>query len=877
EVDWKKQTLKFEADAEILRGIVKSSLDFESDFNMNFEAKGSARVKVAGIKIEGNFFVHFSNDGKASNDYIAVWAKLPVVGTVGLKTYFDGDTSTFGKKSVDLYKSWIVDSTIKDLAVQATWENEVVGPNLTRVVIYSDLAKTVVSQVIEEADYAAHGITVISELSDATHKFVFISNTRPAVYDLEFVNPEKMGKITFEASTTLAPMSLEVDTAAINSGVLDVSFRAAAENPDAVVRFYADTDNVGFNGLPIGTAVSNIRDGQFRFDTNTLAPGNYYIYGILEDGQAIPMFDYAATPITVAGYSNIVSSIQSPDTVLPNEAFMLVYTLTNTGQRTSNNIDLAAILPAGISIIDSSVTIKSTDASGHHFQIDRLDPGQTAQVKLMMVATAAGQFDFSTLAYSRTPDAEPDNNIAKKTIIANNFGSLTSLPSVLIGDTSVQEGSILVKTIDSAFGVAGSLSATLMDGSALPTWLKFDPVAGLFTGTPEQADVGAIQVKVNASSIYNAPVSDNFWIRVGNVNNVPTGGLSVSGDLSEGKTLSINNTITDQDGLGELIFKWLADGKIIPNMTGSSLALTPELTGKAITASATYVDKFGTLESVTAPLTDTISKLIGDAANDQLFGTKNNDVFDGGLGFDTVNFKGKLSDFKITRDGAGFQIQNLKGTEGLDKIMNAEALKFEDLSVNLTIKSNAASIPEATLDRIIELYVGFFNRVPDADGLNYWINQNKAGMSITQIANSFFEAGAQYTAQTGYSANMSSTDFVNTIYKNVFGRSAGADAEGLNYWKAGLDSGKETHGSLMVTMLDSAHRFKGDAQWGWVANLLDNKISVGEIYAVNLGLTENVATDAITKGISILQAVTPTDYTAALQLIGVTELNISLI
>jgi len=42
-------------------------------------------------------------------------------------------------------------------------------------------------------------------------------------------------------------------------------------------------------------------------------------------------------------------------------------------------------------------------------------------------------------------------------------------------------------------------------------------------------------------------------------------------------------------------------------------------------------------------------------------------------------------------------------------------------------------------------------------------------------------------------------------------------------------------GSLVSAILTSAHTFKDDATWGWVADLLDNKIQVADKFAVTWG------------------------------------------
>ena len=70
-------------------------------------------------------------------------------------------------------------------------------------------------------------------------------------------------------------------------------------------------------------------------------------------------------------------------------------------------------------------------------------------------------------------------------------------------------------------------------------------------------------------------------------------------------------------------------------------------------------------------------------------------------------------------------------------------------------------------------------------------------------------------------------------------------------------------------MLTAAHSFANDPTWGWVPKLLDNKISVGYQAAVTYGLDYNSSSDAITQGMAIAHAVTPTDTSAAVGLIGV--------
>lgn len=250
---------------------------------------------------------------------------------------------------------------------------------------------------------------------------------------------------------------------------------------------------------------------------------------------------------------------------------------------------------------------------------------------------------------------------------------------------------------------------------------------------------------------------------------------------------------------------------------------------------------------------------------DSIKATAGNDWIDGQQGSDVVSFSGLRSNYILSPSQSSLKVS---GSEGIDTLMNIERLQFSDMSVNLGVQALANSVSADALRSIEELYVAFFNRVPDADGLAYWITRFKEGMPIKQIAESFYNAGIIYSAQTGYSANMTPDAFINLVYKNVLGRVDGADSEGLAYWKKGLTSGAETHGSLVTNILAGAHTFKGDAQYGWVADLLDNKIQVAHQFAVKAGLNYNSDSASIVNGMEIAARVTPSSIENAIKLIG---------
>jgi uncharacterized protein (DUF1800 family) len=229
----------------------------------------------------------------------------------------------------------------------------------------------------------------------------------------------------------------------------------------------------------------------------------------------------------------------------------------------------------------------------------------------------------------------------------------------------------------------------------------------------------------------------------------------------------------------------------------------------------------------------------------------------------TASFNNVRSNYLVTTNASGYTVTDQVGNDGTINLPSGTTqLIFKDISINLSIAAQSASIASKDLNAIIELYIAYFNRVPDADGLNYWVTRFKAGMSLDQIGESFYAAALAYSVETGYSATMSNSDFVTIIYKNVLGRPT-PDQEGLDYWTNALASGRETRGTLIRTMLTAAHGYLGDPTYGWVAQLLDNKNIVAKEFAIQQGITYISDTDSITKGMAIAATVTPNDISVA--------------
>ena len=77
---------------------------------------------------------------------------------------------------------------------------------------------------------------------------------------------------------------------------------------------------------------------------------------------------------------------------------------------------------------------------------------------------------------------------------------------------------------------------------------------------------------------------------VANVNDAPTGTVTISGTATEDQVLTASNTLADADGLGTISYQWQRDGVDIAGATGSTYTLGDADVGAQISVVASYTD-----------------------------------------------------------------------------------------------------------------------------------------------------------------------------------------------------------------------------------------------------------------------------------------------
>ncbi len=132
--------------------------------------------------------------------------------------------------------------------------------------------------------------------------------------------------------------------------------------------------------------------------------------------------------------------------------------------------------------------------------------------------------------------------------------------------------------------------------------------------TLTDTDVGAV---IRADVSFTDDLGSNELLQSGNttsvvnINDVPTGSLTISGTPSEDQTLTVVNTISDADGLpsGGVDIQWRRDGVDIVGATSTTYTLSDIDVGSSIDVVVQYQDLQGTNESVASDVTLSISNI----------------------------------------------------------------------------------------------------------------------------------------------------------------------------------------------------------------------------------------------------------------------------
>lgn len=115
-----------------------------------------------------------------------------------------------------------------------------------------------------------------------------------------------------------------------------------------------------------------------------------------------------------------------------------------------------------------------------------------------------------------------------------------------------------------------------------------------------QEQVGAaitVDVTFNDGVFGSQTATSAATAAVANVNDAPQGSVTFSGAAAPGNDLTASDTLSDEDGMGMVIYEWFVDG-VTTSVLGATYSVQPEDVGLDVFVRASYVDGQGTSESV---------------------------------------------------------------------------------------------------------------------------------------------------------------------------------------------------------------------------------------------------------------------------------------
>lgn len=223
--------------------------------------------------------------------------------------------------------------------------------------------------------------------------------------------------------------------------------------------------------------------------------------------------------------------------------------------------------------------------------------------------------------------------------------------------------------------------------------------------------------------------------------------------------------------------------------------------------------------------------LIGNSADNIFYGARGNDLIVGGAGTNTAGYVGNATRYSVALTPQEVWVTDREAFgEGVDTLREIDLLRFNDRSTDLNNFIGATQIPTDDLTFLTKMYIAYFNRAPDSEGLLYWGSRLNDRMRLDNIAESFFD---QPETIAQYQNTASTLDFVKAVYNNLLGRDP--EPFGWNYWALELENGRVSKSTFILAIIYGAEAPTGSAN---DALYLANKTKIGSYFSIIQGMND---------------------------------------
>ncbi|MEJ6080057.1 putative Ig domain-containing protein [Vibrio sp. 1-Bac 57] len=229
-------------------------------------------------------------------------------------------------------------------------------------------------------------------------------------------------------------------------------------------------------------------------------------------------------------------------------------------------------------------------------------------------------FDSNTRTFSGTPTNDDIGTLSIEVIANDNNGGIAATDSfnlIISNSNDLPNGTATITGSVIENQILTANTSTLADDDGLGSfnyqWLR-DGVAisGATTSSYmlDDADVGSVisyQVSYTDAQGTLETITSEQTIAVANINDLPTGTISITGTATVGNTLTVNNDLLDQDGLGVINYQWQRNGIDIVGATENTYTITVSDDNQTLKVVASYTDLHGTSEVVVSETTATVT------------------------------------------------------------------------------------------------------------------------------------------------------------------------------------------------------------------------------------------------------------------------------
>ncbi len=343
-----------------------------------------------------------------------------------------------------------------------------------------------------------------------------------AQLDHEGTDTYTLGITVSDGTNTSAPVDVTVNVLDINENPTDIAITGAVvteDAPDATV---------------VGTlSASDPDDGDthtFAFAPGGDGGGRFVIVGNELRVASGASFDHETEP-------SVDVTIIATDSGTPGRIYQETLTVS---------VDDANEAPTDLDISSSAIaedataglvvgTLSATDPDSGDSHTFSFAPGGDGGGRFVIVGNElrvanGASFDHETEAtIDVTVIATDSGNETRQETITVDIGDVNEQPAVdnPIPDQTANEDAAFSFTFaadafgDEDAGDSLTFEAELSNGDPLPGWLQFDAGTRTFAGTPQQADLGTITVRVTATDSGSLETFDEFDIEVFGQNDAP--------------------------------------------------------------------------------------------------------------------------------------------------------------------------------------------------------------------------------------------------------------------------------------------------------------------------------------------------------------------